>query len=89
MEKLSNILFIERYPKLDLHGYTALEATIAVQDFINDNLKLKNNIIVIIHGIGKDIVRSAVHKALNKNKNVLEFSTYFNNNGCTIVRLKN
>ena len=88
MEKLSNILFIDRYPKIDLHGYSADIASLAVQDFIRDNIKLKNEIIVIIHGIGSGIVSSAVKETLKKNKNVLEFATYFNNNGCTIVRLK-
>ena len=52
MEKIDNILFIDRFPKLDLHGYTSDIAALAVNDFINDNIKMKNEIIVIIHGIG-------------------------------------
>lgn len=88
MEKLSNILFIERYPKIDLHGYPADIATLTVKDFIKDNIKQKNEIIVIIHGIGSGILSKAVKTTLKTDKNVLEFATYFNNNGCTIVRLK-
>lgn len=88
MEHLSNILFIDRYPKIDLHGFPADVAVLATQDFIKDNIKLKNDIIVIVHGIGSGTISKAVHEVLKRNKNVLEFATYFNNNGCTIVRLK-
>lgn len=88
MEKISNILFIDRFPKLDLHGYTEDIASLAVKDFINENIKLKNEIIVIIHGIGNGIVKAATHKILKNNKNVLEYNIYYNNSGCTIVRLK-
>ena len=42
MNKLSDILFIDRFPKIDLHGYTADIAAVAVSDFINDNLKSLN-----------------------------------------------
>lgn len=88
MNKLSDILFIDRFPKIDLHGYTADIAAVAVSDFINDNLKLKNDIIVIIHGIGSGILKQRVHEVLKRNKNVLEYRIYYNNSGCTIVRLK-
>lgn len=88
MEKLSSILFIERFPKIDLHGFPSEIASLAVQDFIKDNIKLKNDIIVIIHGIGTGTLKMTVEKVLKKHKNVLEFASYFNNNGCTIVRLK-
>lgn len=88
MEKLDNILFIDRFPKLDLHGYTSDLARVAVNDFINDNVKLKNEIIVIIHGIGSGVVMKSTHRVLKQNKNVLEYKIYYNNSGCTIVRLK-
>lgn len=88
MNNLSDILFIERFPSLDLHGFSGDIAVVAVNDFILDNLKLKNDIIVIVHGIGNGILKSRVHEALRRNKNVLQYATYYNNNGCTIVRLK-
>lgn len=88
MEKLDNILFIDRFPKLDLHGYTSDIAAVEVNDFIKDNVKLKNEIIVIVHGIGNGIVMKSTHRELKKNKNVLEYKLYYNNVGCTIVRLK-
>lgn len=89
MKNLSEILFIDRFPSLDLHGYSSDIAAVAVNDFILDNIKLKNEIIVIVHGIGSGILKNRVHNTLKKNKNVLQFATYYNNNGCTIVRLKN
>lgn len=88
MEKLSSILFIERFPKLDLHGYTSAMAGVAVNDFINENIKIKNEIIVIIHGIGQGIVKKSVYNVLKKHKKVLDYNLYYNNSGCTIVRLK-
>lgn len=88
MEKIDNILFIDRFPKLDLHGYTGDIAAVAVNDFISDNVKLKNEIIVVIHGIGTGTVMKSAHRALKQNKNVLEYKIYYNNSGCTVVRLK-
>ena len=59
-----------------------------VNEFINDNLKLKKEIIVIVHGRGTGVLKNAVHETLKNNKNVLEYKTYYNNLGCTIVKLK-
>lgn len=85
---LSNILFIDRFPKLDLHGYPSQLAIVAVNDFINENIKMKNEIIVIIHGIGSGTLKESTHRVLKKHKNVLDYNLYYNNTGCTIVRLK-
>ena len=38
------------YPTLDLHGETTATLKFIVNDFINDNLKLQNEKIIIIHG---------------------------------------
>ena len=48
---------------------------------------MKNNVIVIIHGIGSHIVKTSVHEALKRNKYVLEYKLYNYNVGCTIVSL--
>ena len=87
MQNLSNMLFIDRYPKIDLHGYTAALASLATKDFIQDNLKLKNEIIVIVHGKGTGVLKNAVHNTLKQHRKVLEYTTYYNNSGCTVVRL--
>ena len=86
--ELKDVIFIDSYPKLDLHGFDRETARVATNDFIRDNIKLKNDIIVIIHGIGNGIVKESVHNALRKNKDVIEYKTFYNNNGSTIVKIK-
>ncbi len=80
--------FLANIPTIDLHGLDRESARIAVLDFINDNIKLKNKEIIIIHGIGKDIVRKEVYNTLQRHKFVLEYKTTYFNRGQTIVRLK-
>lgn len=84
---LNEVIFIERYPKIDLHGYDRETARVAVEDFIKENQKLKQEIFVIVHGIGSGILKDVVHATLRKNRNVLEYKTYYYNNGCTLVRI--
>lgn len=81
-------IFLSRYPKIDLHGYDRDTARMTVNDFVAENVILKNEMIVIIHGIGSGIVRREVHEALRVNKNVLEYKIDNFNSGCTIVKLK-
>ena len=81
-------IFLSKYPKIDLHGYDRDTARMTVNDFVAENIILKNEMIVIIHGIGSGIVRREVHEALRVNKNVLEYKIDNFNSGCTIVKLK-
>lgn len=83
---LSNI-FTNHLPSLDLHGYDRQTARVAINDFIRDNKKMKNDKVVIIHGKGTGILRRTTHETLLKNKNVKEFQIDFFNNGSTIVRI--
>lgn len=85
MENLNNVIFIDRYPQIDLHGYDRDSARVATLQFIKENMKLKNEVFVIIHGIGMGIVKKSVHETLKKNKYVKEFKTYYYNDGCTVV----
>lgn len=80
--------FIVNLPSIDLHGFDRVLTKIKVNEFINDNIKLKNYKIVIIHGIGEGIVKDEVFKTLKTNKNVESFKLYASNIGCTIVNLK-
>ena len=80
-------IFLSRYPKIDLHGYDRESARVATNDFVQENIILKNETIIIIHGIGSGIVKSSVHEALSQNKNVLDYKTDNFNPGCTIVKL--
>lgn len=84
---LDDVIFIDNLPTIDLHGYDRETARVATNDFINDNIKMKNEVIVIIHGIGTHVVRDAVHNALKNNKKVLAFKLCNYNLGCTIVKI--
>jgi dsDNA-specific endonuclease/ATPase MutS2 len=81
-------IFLNRYPSIDLHGYDRDSARVAVNDFVLENIIMKNEMIVIIHGIGSGIVKKEVHEALRVNKSVLEYKTDNFNSGCTVVKLK-
>jgi dsDNA-specific endonuclease/ATPase MutS2 len=81
-------IFLKNYPRLDLHGYDRDYARMLTNDFILENVLLKNKTIVIIHGHGLGIVKHAVYDALKYNKNVLSFKSDMFNDGLTVVTLK-
>ena len=58
-----------------------------IEDFIKENRKLRQPIFVIVHGIGSGVLKDTTKEILLHNKNVLEYKTYYYNNGCTIVRI--
>lgn len=84
---LNDLLFIDNLPTLDLHGFDRDTARVTINDFINDNKKLKNNFIVIIHGIGSGILKSVTQDTLKKNKYIIEYKIYPFNIGCTIAHI--
>ena len=55
--------------------------------FINDNIKMKNSFIVIVHGIGSGILKETTQKTLAINKKVIEYKIYPFNVGCTIAKI--
>ena len=75
-------------PTLDLHGQDRVSAIILLREFINDNIKLRNREIAVIHGIGKGILKKEVHSMLKHDKRIGEFGTDYFNTGCTLVRIK-
>lgn len=79
---------INNFPRIDLHGEYVESAIILVSEFINDNIVLKNDTIIIIHGIGEDILRKSIHEYLKKDKRVISYKRDFFNMGETIVKLK-
>jgi DNA-nicking Smr family endonuclease len=87
-KSLNNIIFYDNIPKLDLHGYDSETARVAINDFIKDNQKMKNDVILVVHGNGSGILRKVTSETLQKNKNVLEYKGVIGNPGCTIVRIK-
>ena len=88
MMTLNSIIFIDNLPTLDLHGYESDIAKVAINDFINDNYKMKNEFVTIVHGIGSGILRNTTNEVLRKNKKVIEFKSFYYNNGCTVVQIK-
>ncbi len=86
--ELKEVIFTDNLPNIDLHGLDRDTARVKVLEFINDNKHMKNEIICIVHGIGSGIVKEEVHKTLKRNKDVIEYKLFYNNVGCTIVRIK-
>ena len=88
MNKLNDIIFLESYPSLDLHSYDRESARVAIDDFIKDNIKMKNEFISIVHGRGTGVLKDQTIKTLKKNKDVIAFKQDNFNNGCTLVQIK-
>ena len=78
---------INSLPSLDLHGEYRESALILTNEFIDDNITLKNEYVCIIHGIGTDVIRKEIHEFLKKDKRVNSYKRDFFNPGCTIVKL--
>lgn len=85
---LEDIIFIDSLPTIDLHGYDKDYARIKIKEFIKDNKKLKNSIIVIVHGRGLGILKKETDKVLKTDKDVLDYKLFYNNTGVTIVKIK-
>ena len=75
-------------PRLDLHGEIVAMVEVLVTEFINDNKKMGNEYIIIIHGKSTNILTNEVSRVLKNNKNVLEYRRNNWNLGETIVKLK-
>lgn len=88
MNKLNEIIFVDSYPKIDLHGYDRDTARVAINDFIKDNHIMKNELITIIHGRGSGILKEETHKTLKNNPLVINYKTHYFNEGCTVVQIK-
>ena len=57
-------------PTLDLHGENREISTVLINDFIEDNYKMKNKKVIIIHGLGTKILLKNTQEVLKKNKYV-------------------
>jgi len=74
-------IFLKNLPRIDLHGFDTESARVATNDFIDDNLILKNKKILIIHGKGTGLVKKSVHEALSHRKEVMRYHTDNLNDG--------
>ena len=87
MARIDNI-FTKFYPHLDLHGETAATCVAPLLEFINDNIRLKNSKVVVIHGKGEGILKMKVHEVLKQHRNVSQYNLDAWNQGETIVVLE-
>ncbi len=78
---------LNKYPQIDVHGETRNTIYPVIKEFVNDNLKLKNEIIIIVHGKGTGILRSEIHYYLKKMKEVKSYHLDYWNQGLTVVEL--
>lgn len=76
-------------PTLDLHGETKDISKVLIKEFIEDNYKMKNKKVVIIHGVGTKALLNTTKEVLKKNKLVKDFKLDNFNTGQTIVTLNN
>lgn len=74
-------------PTIDLHGESKDIAVILANDFIKDNYQLEQTRIMIIHGIGRGILKKELLKTIQKNKLVKRFYYDFFNIGCLHIEL--
>ena len=74
-------------PTLDLHGETKDISKVLINEFIEDNYKMKNYKIVIVHGIGKKILLKTTQEVLKQNDKVESYKIDNFNTGQTIVNL--
>ena len=81
-------MITNKTPRLDLHGEITSMVEVLVNEFINDNIKLRNYNIIIIHGKGSGILKSATHEYLSKDKRVDSYKLDNFNDGMTIVKIK-
>lgn len=82
------VINVNNIPTIDLHGESSDISRVLIESFIEENIKLKNYSIAIIHGKGLGILKKTTHEVLRKNKYVLDFKIYYFNDGMTIVKLK-
>ena len=79
--------FLNILPTIDLHGYSRDMVRYVVTDFINDNIKMGNKKIVIVHGKGEGIVKDELHFILKNDKRVKRYYLDMFNIGETIIEL--
>lgn len=75
-------------PTLDLHGEIESMVEVLVLEFIDDNYKMRNETVLIVHGKSTNILTKEVHRVLKNNKKVKSFKLDNWNLGQTIVELK-
>lgn len=80
--------FFNILPSIDLHGFNRDMVKAVLYEFIDDNYKLGNKKIIVIHGKGTGVIKNEVHRLLNINKKVNTYYLDAFNIGETIIELK-
>ena len=81
------MIVTSKTPMLDLHGEIEAMVEVLVNEFINDNYKMNNKTIVVIHGKSSNILTRKLHEVLNQNTLVKDYKLDNWNLGQTIVEL--
>ncbi len=81
-------MLTSKTPRLDLHGEEKALVYALVNEFINDNFKMGNKEIAVIHGKSTNILTKEVHEVLKENKLVKNFHLNNWNVGETVIYLK-
>ena len=81
------MMLYNNLPSIDLHGEDREYARITINDFIRDQYQMKNEKVLIIHGIGTGVLRKTTQETLRKNKLVKSYKIDFFNPGSTVVEL--
>ena len=82
------MIITSKTPKLDLHHEIGSMVESLVNEFILDNYKMHQNVIIIIHGISGKVVKTRLYEVLSENKLVEKYYVDNWNIGQTIVELK-
>lgn len=82
------LVMYNNLPSIDLHGLDRDYARILINEFINDNYKMKNNKVIIVHGNGTGVIKKTTQETLRTNKLVEEYKIDNFNTGMTVVTLK-
>lgn len=86
--ELNQAFLCTTFPTLDLHGLDRETAVLYIQDFLLEQYKLKNEIVVIVHGNGAGILRTTTTNVLKRSSIVEEYKSSYFNQGCTYVKIK-
>ena len=81
-------ILTSKSPRIDVHGETYDSVSLYLTQFVDDNYKLGNKYIAIVHGKGEGILKNRIHELLKKNPKVEDFYLNNWNIGETIIVLK-
>lgn len=79
--------FLNLLPTIDVHGYNRDMIRCVLNEFISDNIKMRNNKIMIIHGKGNGILKREIHELLKRDNRVKRYYLDGFNIGETIIEL--